>query len=79
MSCRLVVVLGAVVFLLSGCEGSGPTPTPTIDEDTYRTPPEAYGCEVGDPISNCTWNLPNGVTVGVAVKAPADALRDRQG
>ena len=60
MSCRLAFVLGAVVFLLSGCEAPRPIPTPAVDEDAHHTPPEAYGCEVGDPIDNCKWEFPAG-------------------
>ena len=75
MSYRLAFVLGAVVFLLSGCGGSGPipppddnetsyrtpsepSPPPAVDEDAHHTSPEAYGCEVGDPIDNCKWEFP---------------------
>ena len=66
MSYRLAFVLGAVVFLLSGCEAPRPIPTPAVDEDAHHTPPEAYGCEVGDPIDNCKWEFPaRGGTVTV--------------
>ena len=65
MSYRLAFVLGAlgaVVFLLSGCGDSGPIPPPAA----HRTPPEAYGCAVGDPIDNCKWEFPaRGGTVTV--------------
>ena len=58
MSCRLAFVLGAVVFLLSGCGDPRPIPPPAVDENAHHTPPEAYGCEVGDPIDNCKWEFP---------------------
>ena len=35
-------------------------PPPAVEEDAPHMPPEpSYGCEVGDPIKGCEWELPD--------------------